>query len=136
MDTEQSNSPQITSNFVETHSKTFKAGQRKAAQEAPAGTAPGPQPGQPGEAPEAAEATATASAQTKPNSTATAPAQSQPIISGYAATHCATCAAGMLLQRPNGTGAAYCLIVRDWMSDEKGQSMLLDCSRWEAAAEN
>ena len=121
MDTEQSNSPQITSNFVETHSKTFKAGARKAAQEAPAGMAPGPQPGQPGEAPQA---------------TATAPAQSPPIISGYAATHCATCAAGMLLQRPNGTGAAYCLIVRDWMSDEKGQSMLLDCSRWEAAAEN
>lgn len=106
MDGEENNLGQIAESFAATHAATCK----DTPPETPAPASP---------------------AQPPPAGTASEP--SPPIISGYAATHCATCAAGLLQVRPNGTGAAYCLIVRDWMSDGKGQSMILGCSRWEAA---
>jgi hypothetical protein len=59
------------------------------------------------------------------------PKELLPTTSNFAATHCATCEAGMQITRLDGTPAIFCLLCRDWMSDKAGKPLLTDCSRYE-----
>ena len=59
------------------------------------------------------------------------PKDSFPNTSGFAATHCSTCAAGMKILDDKGQAGVFCLLCREWMTDKHGQSRLTDCSRFE-----
>jgi hypothetical protein len=53
-------------------------------------------------------------------------------ISNFVRTHCRTCAAGQTITREEGGKATYCLLLRDWMTDQEGHGTISDCDRYEA----
>ena len=59
------------------------------------------------------------------------PAQPRVITSDFVKTHCATCAAGQTIARPDATRATYCLLLREWMTDDAGRGRITDCDRHE-----
>ncbi len=65
--------------------------------------------------------------------TDTAQPTSQTTTSNFAATHCRNCAGGMAIDWLDGRQASYCILLRDWTTDEQGRSRLAGCNRYERA---
>lgn len=60
------------------------------------------------------------------------PDKSQGSTSDYVKTHCVTCAGGQTVVRNDDQQAVYCLLVREWMTDDKsGIGLIKSCNRFE-----
>lgn len=51
--------------------------------------------------------------------------------SDFVKTHCKTCAAGQTITRLPDTEATYCLLLREWMTDDQGRARITACDRFE-----
>jgi len=62
----------------------------------------------------------------------TGPAPSHAPTSDFVKTHCVICAGGQTVTWVGGRQGTFCLVLREWTTDDEGQGRITDCDRFEA----